>query len=199
MKRLFDLLVSATGLLALAIPFFIIAVAIKSDSAGPVFFRQTRVGKNGRVFRIHKFRSMVVSQPADATDVTVGGDARITRTGAWIRRWKMDELAQLIDVFFGTMSLVGPRPEVPKYVALYPEQTRRVVLSVKPGITDIASIRFRNENDLLAHVADPEQMYREKILPEKLKLQMEYVQTQSFLGDLRIVYATLLVIFQVQG
>ena len=196
MKRLFDLFFSAMGLLVCTIPFFILAVAIKIDFAGPVFFRQIRVGKNGRVFRIHKFRSMIVKQPADATDITVGDDNRITRTGAWIRRWKVDELAQLIDVFIGNMSLVGPRPEVPKYVALYPEQTRRVVLSVKPGITDLASIRFRNENDMLAQAADPEQTYREKILPEKLRLQMDYVQTQTFLGDLRILYATVLVILR---
>lgn len=196
MKRLFDLCVSAMGLLVCAIPFFVIALAIKIDSAGPVFFRQTRVGKDGYVFRIHKFRSMVLRQPTDARDITVGDDTRITRTGAWIRRWKVDELAQLIDVFIGNMSLVGPRPEVPKYVALYPEQMRRVVLSVKPGITDIASIRFRNENDMLAQAADPEQTYREKILPEKLRLQMDYVQTQTFLGDLRILYATVLVILR---
>lgn len=190
MKRLFDFVVSLLGLIVLSPLFLVIAVAIKRDSPGPVFFRQVRVGKDGRTFRIHKFRSMTASTAGNSKEITVGGDARITRTGAWIRHWKLDELPQLIDVLAGSMSVVGPRPEVPRYVALYPEAQRRVVLSVKPGITDLASIQFRHENELLARASDPEQAYREQILPEKLRLQSEYVRTRSFIGDMKILVAT---------
>ena len=189
-KRLFDLAGAALGLL-LCLPLFAaIAVAIKLDSPGPVFFRQTRIGRHGRPFRIHKFRSMQARQPAGAGAITVGRDPRITRVGAVLRRWKLDELPQLIDVLDGSMSLIGPRPEVPQYVALYPDALRRTVLSVRPGITDPASIHFRNENDLLAGADDPEAVYRERILPEKLRLQAEYVQSRSFAGDMRILLRT---------
>ncbi|MGW8308454.1 MAG: sugar transferase [Achromobacter pulmonis] len=190
MKRLFDIIVSLSGLIVLSPLFLVVAVAIKRDTPGPVFYRQVRVGKDGKPFRIHKFRSMAVSSGNDTKEITVGGDTRITRTGAWIRHWKLDELPQLIDVLTGDMSVVGPRPEVPRYVELYPDAARRVVLSVKPGITDLASIRFRHENDLLAQSSDPERAYRESVLPEKLRLQQEYVRTQSFIGDLRILIAT---------
>ncbi|MBB1626047.1 sugar transferase [Achromobacter sp. UMC71] len=190
MKRLFDIIVSLLGLIALSPLFLVVAVAIKRDSPGPVFFRQVRVGKDGKPFRIHKFRSMTVNKTDNTKEITVGGDARITRTGAWIRHWKLDELPQLIDVFLGDMSVVGPRPEVPRYVALYPDTLRQIVLSVRPGITDLASIRFRHENDLLAQASDPEQAYRDQILPEKLRLQSEYVRTRSFFGDLGILAAT---------
>lgn len=196
MKRLFDFVVSLLGLIVLSPLFLVIAVAIKRDSPGPVFFRQVRVGKDGRTFRIHKFRSMAVSAAGNSKEITVGGDARITRTGAWIRHWKLDELPQLIDVLSGSMSVVGPRPEVPRYVALYPDAQRRVVLSVKPGITDLASIQFRHENELLARASDPEQAYREQILPEKLRLQSEYVRTRSFIGDMKILVATFAAIFR---
>ncbi|MFY2060518.1 sugar transferase [Achromobacter xylosoxidans] len=196
MKRLFDFVVSLLGLIVLSPLFLVIAVAIKRDSPGPVFFRQVRVGKDGRTFRIHKFRSMTVSTAGNSKEITVGGDARITRTGAWIRHWKLDELPQLIDVLAGSMSVVGPRPEVPRYVALYPDAQRRVVLSVKPGITDLASIQFRHENELLARASDPEQAYREQILPEKLRLQSEYVRTRSFIGDMKILVATFAAVFR---
>lgn len=196
MKRLFDFVVSLLGLIVLSPLFLVIAVAIKRDSPGPVFFRQVRVGKDGQTFRIHKFRSMTVSTAGNSKEITVGGDARITRTGAWIRHWKLDELPQLIDVLAGSMSVVGPRPEVPRYVALYPDAQRRVVLSVKPGITDLASIQFRHENELLARASDPEQAYREQILPEKLRLQSEYVRTRSFIGDMKILVATFAAIFR---
>ncbi len=190
MKRLFDIIASLLGLIALSPLFLVVAVAIKRDSPGPVFFRQVRVGKDGKPFRIHKFRSMTVNKADNAKEITVGGDARITRSGAWIRHWKLDELPQLIDVLLGDMSVVGPRPEVPRYVALYPDALRQIVLSVRPGITDLASIRFRHENDLLAQASDPEQAYRYQILPEKLRLQSEYVRTRSFFGDLGILAAT---------
>lgn len=196
MKRLFDIVASLSGLIVLSPLFLIVAIAIKRDSPGPLFFRQVRVGRNGKTFRIHKFRSMTVSNINNSKEITVGGDARITRTGSWIRHWKLDELPQLIDVLAGNMSVVGPRPEVPRYVALYPEAMRQVVLSVRPGITDLASIRFRHENELLAQASDPEQAYREQILPEKLRLQSEYVRTRSFVGDLGILLGTFTAIFK---
>ncbi|CCN16486.1 O-antigen biosynthesis protein WlbG [Bordetella bronchiseptica] len=193
-KRLFDVVCSGLGLLALLPLLALIAIAIKLDSPGPVFFRQERVGKGGVPFRIHKLRSMSVRQDPQAGQITVGADPRITRVGKWIRKWKLDELVQLIDVFTGSMSLVGPRPEVPRYVVLYPDALRNLVLSVRPGITDPASIRFRNENEILGQSSDPERTYREIILPEKLRIQAEYVQTRTFLGDLKIIAHTLLAV-----
>ncbi|CCJ47480.1 MULTISPECIES: O-antigen biosynthesis protein WlbG [Bordetella] len=193
-KRLFDVVCSGLGLLALLPLLALIAIAIKLDSPGPVFFRQERVGKGGVPFRIHKLRSMSVRQDPRAGQITVGADPRITRVGKWIRKWKLDELVQLIDVFTGSMSLVGPRPEVPRYVVLYPDALRNLILSVRPGITDPASIRFRNENEILGQSSDPERTYREIILPEKLRIQAEYVQTRTFLGDLKIIAHTLLAV-----
>lgn len=193
-KRLFDVVCSGLGLLALLPLLALIAIAIKLDSPGPVFFRQERIGKDGVPFRIHKLRSMSVRQDPQAGQITVGADPRITRVGKWIRKWKLDELVQLIDVFTGSMSLVGPRPEVPRYVVLYPDALRDLVLSVRPGITDPASIRFRNENEILGQSSDPERTYREIILPEKLRIQAEYVQTRTFLGDLKIIAHTLLAV-----
>lgn len=195
-KRLFDLLCSSIGLLLLSPIFVLIALAIKIDTQGPVFYRQERVGRGGRIFQIHKFRSMQAEQPVNAAQVTVAGDPRITRIGRYIREWKLDELAQLIDVWLGSMSLVGPRPEVRKYVETYPDAIKKIVLSVKPGITDLASIHFRNENDLLANQPDPDRVYREVILPKKLKLQAEYVRTRSFWLDFALICQTLRVIFQ---
>ncbi|AHV92217.1 sugar transferase [Bordetella holmesii] len=191
-KRAFDLLCSLIGLLLLSPLLLLVAMAIKLDSPGPVFFRQERIGREGRPFRIHKLRSMTDRQPAQVSQITIGADARITRVGALIRRWKLDELVQLIDVMQGTMSLVGPRPEVARYVALYPDEVAAIVLSVRPGITDPASIHFRNENELLGGSADPEATYRDVILPEKLKLQVAYVREQSFLGDLAIIVRTVI-------
>ena len=193
-KRLFDVVCSGLGLLALLPLLALIAIAIKLDSPGPVFFRQERVGKGGVPFRIHKLRSMSVRQDPQAGQITVGADPRITRVGKWIRKWKLDELVQLIDVFTGSMSLVGPRPEVPRYVVLYPDALRNLILSVRPGITDPASIRFRNENEILGQSSDPERTYREIILPEKLRIQAEYVQTRTFLGDLKIIAHPLLAV-----
>lgn len=190
-KRAFDLVCSALGLLLLSPLLLAVAIAIKLDSPGPVFFRQERIGRHGKPFRIHKLRSMTQRQSAQASQITIGADARITRVGALIRRWKLDELVQLIDVFQGNMSLVGPRPEVPRYVALYPSDVASLVLSVRPGITDPASIHFRNENELLGKAEDPEKMYRETILPEKLRLQSAYVREQSFFGDIAIILRTI--------
>lgn len=190
-KRLFDIVMSALGLAALSPVLLITAFVVWFDTPGPVMYRQARVGRHGRVFHIHKFRSMHVQQPSGALQVTADDDPRITRSGRIIRKWKLDELPQLIDVFLGRMSLVGPRPEVPRYVASYPPELREVVLSVRPGITDPASIRFRDENALLAGEPDRDLAYIEKVLPEKLRLQAEYVRERSFMADIRIIFQTL--------
>ena len=189
-KRAFDLLASASGLVMLAPLLLLIAVAVKLDSRGPVLFRQERVGRNGRIFRIRKFRTMVRDAPRLGGAITVGRDPRITRVGHVLRRYKLDELPQLIDVLLGDMSLVGPRPEVPKYVALYPPGIRERVLSVRPGLTDNASLAYIDENAQLAGAADPEREYVEKILPEKLRLYVEYVDNRSLALDLSIIGRT---------
>lgn len=166
-----------------------LAIWIKIDSEGPVFYRQVRVGKGNRDFRLFKFRSMRVGSDRKGL-ITVGGrDPRVTRSGYYIRKYKLDELPQLINVFTGDMSLVGPRPEVRKYVDLYtPEQMH--VLDVRPGITDPASIRYRNENELLAQVVDPDRYYVEVIMQDKLQLNLEYVEKQSFRFDLQLIFKT---------
>lgn len=189
-KRIFDLLFSAAALLLLAPCFVLIALAIRWDSAGPVLFRQERVGRGGRLFRIRKFRTMVVDAPARGPVITIGQDPRITRVGAWLRRTKLDELPQLIDVLCGHMSLVGPRPEVPQYVALYPADLRERVLSVRPGITDPVSLKLADEARVLAASADPERTYREELLPAKLREAVAYAEQASLWSDLRIIAAT---------
>lgn len=190
-KRLFDLLLSALGLLLLAPLLLGIALWIKLDSAGPVLFRQERVGRFGRPFFIHKFRSMRVDAPARGPQITIGADPRITGAGRILRRYKLDELPQLWDVLRGAMSLVGPRPEVPKYVALYPSELRELLLSVRPGITDLASVQYRDESDVLARAADPERAYVDEVLPAKLALSGRYVREASLGGDVRLILSTL--------
>lgn len=190
-KRLFDLLTSGVGLMLLAPLLLLIALVIKLESSGPVFFRQERVGRWGRTFYIHKFRTMVSDAEYRGLQITVGSDVRVTRVGRVLRKYKLDELAQLIDVFIGNMSMVGPRPEVPRYVACYPTDIRDVVLSVKPGITDWASIKFKEENALLERTENAERIYIEKILPVKLSYYVRYVEAHSFLIDIRIILATL--------
>lgn len=193
MKPLLDVLAAAFGLVLLA-PFFLAAaIAIRLDSAGPVFYRQERVGLRGRRFRIHKFRTMFADGGAGAP-LTVGEDGRVTRVGRVLRRYKLDELAQLIDVVKGDMSLVGPRPEVPKYVAQYSARDREIVLSVRPGITDFASIRYRNESEVLARYPDPETAYLRRILPRKLRYYRFYVRRRTLLLDLALIAMTLCVI-----
>lgn len=189
MKRIFDVTASGLGLLILSPLFLIVAIWIKLDSPGPVFYRQTRVGRNNKDFRLFKFRSMHVGSDKKGL-ITVGGrDPRVTRSGYWIRKYKLDELPQLINVFKGDMSLVGPRPEVRKYVDLYtPEQLH--VLDVRPGITDMASIRYRNENELLEQTADPEQFYRDTVMQDKLRINLEYVSDHSFFKDIKIILMT---------
>lgn len=190
-KRLFDLICAGLGLLLLSPLLLVVAVWIKLDSPGPVMFRQERVGRFGRPFRIHKFRTMRVDAPALGPQITIGADPRITRSGRFLRASKLDELPQLWDVFRGAMSLVGPRPEVPRYVALYPADLREVVLSVRPGITDPASLSFRNESELLAQAADPEREYVEVVMPAKLRLAADYVRRASLANDVRLIVATL--------
>ena len=189
LKRLFDLIASACGLLILSTLFLILAIWVKIDSIGPVFYRQVRVGRNNKDFRLFKFRSMKVDSDKKGL-ITIGGhDPRITRSGYFIRKYKLDELPQLINVFIGDMSLVGPRPEVRKYVDLYtPEQLQ--VLNVRPGITDMASIRYRNENELLEKVDDPETYYKDVIMQDKLRINLEYIKHHSFLGDVGLIFYT---------
>lgn len=193
-KRLFDIVSSGIGLLCLAPVFVVMAIWIKLDSRGPVFYRQTRVGRYGRDFRIFKFRSMRVGSDK-GRQITVGErDPRITRSGYFIRHYKIDELPQLINVFLGDMSIVGPRPEVRKYVDLYSEEQRKV-FQVRPGITDLASIKYRNENELLSQVDDPDTYYIDVIMPDKLTINLEYIRHQSFMGDIKIIFNTLFKIF----
>lgn len=190
MKRLFDILASGFGLMCLSPLFAVLAVWIKCDSPGPVFYRQVRVGRGNKDFRIFKFRSMRVGSDKKGL-ITVGGhDPRVTRSGYYIRKYKLDEFPQLINVFIGDMSLVGPRPEVRKYVDMYtPEQLR--VLDVRPGITSLASLRYRNENELLAQAEDPDRCYVEKVMPDKLAIDLEYVPKANLLTDIKLIFATI--------
>lgn len=196
MKRLIDIGASVFGLFLLLPVFCVIALLIKLDSPGPVFFRQMRVGRHGREFRIHKFRTMFVGASGTTPPLTVGDDARITRIGRVLRQYKLDELPQLIDVLLGNMSLVGPRPEVPRYVARWDEHTRRILLSVRPGITDLASVQFRHESRLLAGSEDPENMYVHEIAPAKNRLAVYYIQNWSIWLDLKILYKTFMAILR---
>ena len=193
MKRLFDVVASGVGLLLLSPLFLLVAIWIKLDSPGPVFYRQVRVGQHNQNFRIFKFRSMRVGADKGSL-VTIGGrDPRVTRSGYFIRKFKIDELPQLINVFIGDMSLVGPRPEVRHYVDYWTKEQLRV-LDVRPGITDPASIKFRNENELLEKAENPEDYYINVIMQEKLRLYMEYVENASFLYDLKLIFKTFRVI-----
>ena len=193
MKRLFDVVASGVGLLLLSPLFLLVAIWIKLDSPGPVFYRQVRVGRYNRDFRIFKFRSMRVGADKGSL-VTIGGrDPRVTRSGYFIRKFKIDELPQLINVFIGDMSLVGPRPEVRHYVDYWTKEQLRV-LDVRPGITDPASIKFRNENELLEKADDPEKYYIEVIMQEKLRLYLKYVEKHNFWYDIKLIFQTFWVI-----
>ena len=195
MKRLFDIIASGCGLLVLSPIFLIVAIWIKLDSQGPVFYRQTRVGRYNKDFRIFKFRSMRVGSDKGSL-VTIGGrDPRVTRSGYFIRKYKIDELPQLINVFIGDMSLVGPRPEVRHYVNYWTTEQMHV-LDVRPGITDPASIKYRNENELLEKADDPEKFYIEVIMQEKILLYLQYVKNASFLYDIKLIFNTLWVVFK---
>jgi lipopolysaccharide/colanic/teichoic acid biosynthesis glycosyltransferase len=188
-KRLFDLLASA-WLLVLAAPIiFVVAIAVWTSSGGPVIYRQERVGRGGKTFNILKFRTMRSGGPP-GSPVTATNDDRITRIGAVLRKWKLDELPQLINILRGEMSLIGPRPDVPAFVALYPADLRERVLAVPPGLTDPASIKYRNESELLARQSDPVQYYVDVIMPDKLALSAAYAASRSFWADIRIILAT---------
>ena len=189
LKRIFDIILSLFGLMILFPFMLIIAILIKLDSKGPVFFKQVRVTKNGREFKIFKYRTMKIGSDK-YSQITVGKDDRITKIGMFLRKYKLDEIPQLINVLLGDMSLVGPRPEVPKYVALYTEGQKEI-LKIRAGITDYASIEFSDENDLLASEADPEKAYIEKIMPKKIELNKKYLSEISMLTDIKIILLTI--------
>ena len=193
-KRFFDFVASFFGLMLLTPIFVLAALWIKIDSRGPIFFRQERVGFQGVPFRIHKFRTMILDAEKIGKQITVGADSRITAVGNFLRKYKLDELPQLIDVLVGDMSLVGPRPEVPKYIDCYSDDEKHDVLSVKPGITDNASIEFRDESELLASSKDPEATYINEVLPKKIALYRKYVKERSFFGDVVIIFKTIFLI-----
>lgn len=193
-KRILDVVGSALGLLLLLPVLVIVAVAIKFDSPGPIFFRQERVGLRGRSFRIFKFRSMVVGAARAGTALTVRGDSRITRAGMFLRSSKLDELPQLINVLVGDMSIVGPRPEVPEFMKFYTPDQRAIILSMRPGITDYAAILFRDESSLLDRERDPIDVYRREIMPVKFAYYERYSREIGALNDLRIILATMLLL-----
>lgn len=190
MKRAVDVLASAAGLVVLSPLMAVVALAVRATSPGPVLFRQERVGRGDTRFEILKFRTMRVGGSGPL--VTTHADPRVTRVGAWLRRTKVDELPQLLNVLRGEMSLVGPRPEVPRYTQHWPREQASVILSVRPGITDPASIAFRDENALMAGQTDPERFYVEEMLPRKATMYVEYVENRTFLGDLRLIARTIL-------
>lgn len=195
LKRAFDIICSFIGILVLSPVFIVLSLCVLFSSPGGIFYVQKRVGRNGMDFSLFKFRSMRTGSDKKGL-LTVGGkDSRITRTGYFLRRYKLDELPQLLNVLIGDMSLVGPRPEVRKYVELYNEEQRRV-LSVRPGITDYASLEYFDENELLGKSADPERTYIEKVMPAKLKLNMRYIEEQGLATDLKIIFKTIGKIFK---
>ena len=189
-KRIFDLVTSVIGLLILLPILVVVAIWVKLDSTGPILFKQTRVGYAGKYFQIYKFRTMVVNAEVIGAQITSGDDHRITKIGKVLRKYKLDELPQLINVLVGEMSLVGPRPEVPKYVKLYNEAQKRV-LQALPGITDLASLEFRNENELLVGKENVEEFYVQQIMPQKLLLNLEYIDQAGLLFDLKIIVRTI--------
>jgi lipopolysaccharide/colanic/teichoic acid biosynthesis glycosyltransferase len=195
-KRIFDLVLSLLGIVLLGPFFMMVAIWIKLDSPGPVFFRQVRVGQFGKTFRIFKFRTMCLDAETKGGQITVGKDNRITHSGRFLRRHKIDELPQLLNVVLGDMSLVGPRPEVPRYVDLYPSQVRDVILSVPPGITDFASIEYKDENSILGAAEDAERAYVEEVMPAKLIYYEKYVRERSLWLDLRLIFATFKALFR---
>lgn len=193
MKRFLDFLLAVVGVLALSPLLLIGAVAIKMDDGGSIFFRQIRIGQHGRPFRIWKFRTMMENAASQGRAITAAGDSRITRVGHFLRQFKVDELPQLFNVLAGTMSFVGPRPEVEKYVSLYDENQRQV-LELRPGITDLASIKYRNESELLATAENPEEMYQLKIMPDKIRINLEYSRVANSWTDLQVILKTLRVL-----
>jgi lipopolysaccharide/colanic/teichoic acid biosynthesis glycosyltransferase len=196
MKRTFDIFVAAIGLLLFAPLFLVIAVVIKLDSDGPVFFRQRRIGRNFHGFKIYKFRTMVHGAPRLGKAITYGNDSRITRAGLFLRKAKLDELPQLINVLKGEMSFVGPRPEVPQYVELF-RRDYVEILTVRPGITDLASLKYRDEAALLGKAENPEAEYVGRVLPDKIRLAKDYLEKSSVIFDLGVILKTLLQIVRI--
>lgn len=195
-KRLFDLACVVPALVLLSPVFCLLALWIKLDSPGPVFFRQKRVGRYGRPFRIYKLRTMVVDAERKGPKITVGDDPRVTRSGRILRKYKLDELPQLINVLTGEMSLVGPRPEVPHYVALYRHEDREIILSVRPGITDEAALILVDESELINKAGNPDEYYQRRILPHKIKLYVRYVKERTFPADIWLIVKTLGILFR---
>jgi lipopolysaccharide/colanic/teichoic acid biosynthesis glycosyltransferase len=193
-KRILDVVGSALGLLLLLPVLAVVAVIIKLDSPGPIFFRQERIGRGGRSFRIFKFRSMVIGAARNGPALTVRADTRITRVGIFLRRSKLDELPQLINVLAGDMSIVGPRPEVPEFMKFYAPDQRAIILSMRPGITDYAAILFRDESSLLDPNSDPVEVYRHRIMPIKFAYYERYSREIGVLNDLRTILATILLL-----
>jgi lipopolysaccharide/colanic/teichoic acid biosynthesis glycosyltransferase len=191
LKRAFDVVTSLAGLVLLSPVFAIFALAIRLESPGPAFFLQERIGYRGRPFRIIKFRTMRRNAPAEGPQITVGADPRITRVGSLLRRSKLDELPQLVNVLKGEMSLVGPRPEVPAFMERYPPEQKAVILSVRPGITDFAAIEFSEEAEILARATDPEAAYVNEVMPRKFVLYKRYVEERSMCVDLKLIGRTL--------
>lgn len=189
-KRFMDLLITIPGIILLSPIMLVIAVWIKCDSKGPIIYKQKRVGLGERLFNVYKFRSMVTDADK-ASLLTVRADDRVTRAGRFLRKTKLDELPQLFNVLIGNMSLVGPRPEVAKYVAFYPPEAKKLIFSVKPGITERASVEYKDENDLLDCADDPEKTYIEKILPVKIRYSVAYAKSHTVLDDLKIIMATI--------
>jgi lipopolysaccharide/colanic/teichoic acid biosynthesis glycosyltransferase len=190
-KRFLDFTLAALGLLVLALLFAVVAILIRLTSAGPVFFKQERMGRGFRPFLIYKFRTMVWHAPEQGALITAGKDARITPVGGILRRAKIDELPQLINVLKGEMSFVGPRPEVRKYAEMF-RRDYEEILQIKPGITDLASLKYRHESELLGQSENPEQQYLQEILPDKIRLNKEYRRRSSFLFDLGVIWKTVM-------
>ena len=190
-KRCFDFIVSLIGIIILSPVFIIVSIAIKLDSKGNILFLQKRVGRYGKEFNIYKFRTMVTDAEKLGKQITIGKDNRITKVGAFLRKFKIDELPQLFNVFKGDMSLVGPRPEVPKYVSLYSFEQKKV-LNVRPGITDMASLRYKDENDILGKVENPEEYYINVIMKDKLNLNLEYIEKSNIFFDIYLIVKTII-------
>ncbi len=194
-KRILDIIASSIGLAITALLFLVISILIKRESAGPVFYRGTRIGKNGKSFRIFKFRTMVDNAEKLGGPSTAGDDPRLLKIGKFLKQYQLDEVPQLINVLRGEMSLVGPRPEVKMYIDMMAEEERKTILSAKPGMTDLASLWNFHESEILKGSPDPEKTYMEKIRPEKIRLQLEYVKTRSFMLDLKIIIKTIIKLF----
>lgn len=197
-KRIFDLFTAGIVLTLLLPILVVIALMVRRDSPGPAIFAQERVGRAGAVFKIYKYRTMIVNERKPTLQITVGNDPRITKIGSFLRKWKLDELPQLWNVIVGDMSLVGPRPEVPRYVAFYPPAIREIVLSVRPGITDPCSIQFLNESKILKNENNPEHYYINNILPQKLDIYVNYIENKNFMSDVFIILKTVKSILRIK-